>query len=53
MGLQARLLDVWRTPAGRGFVMLAIMSACFGLAMSAQENIVTNYFEDALGLEGP
>ncbi|MDQ3549707.1 MAG: MFS transporter [Chloroflexota bacterium] len=53
MGLQARLLDVWRTPAGRGFVMLAIMSACFGLAMSAQENIVTNYFEDVLGLEGP
>jgi len=29
------------------------MSACFGLAMSAQENIVTNYFEDVLGLEGP
>lgn len=29
------------------------MSACFGLAMSAQENIVTNYFEDVLLLEGP
>lgn len=44
---------MWATPAGRGFILLAIMSACFGLAMSAQENIVTNYFEDVLGLEGP
>lgn len=44
---------MWATPAGRGFVLLAIMSACFGLAMSAQENTVTNYFEDVLGLEGP
>jgi len=29
------------------------MAACFGMAMSAQETIVTNYFEDVLGLEGP
>lgn len=53
MGLQARFLELWRTPAGRGFVLLAIMAAGFGMAMSAQENIVTNYFEDVLGLEGP
>lgn len=33
--------------------MLAVMSATFGLAMSAHENIVTNYFEEVLGLEGP
>jgi predicted MFS family arabinose efflux permease len=46
-------VELWRTPAGRGFLLLAIMSGCFGLAMSAQENIVTNYFEDVLGLEGP
>lgn len=43
----------WGTPAGQGFVLLAIMSAAFGLAMSLQESIVTNYFEDRLGLEGP
>jgi predicted MFS family arabinose efflux permease len=53
VGLQARFVELWRTPAGRGFVLLAIMAACFGMAMSAQENIVTNYFEDVLGLEGP
>ena len=53
MGLQARFVELRQTPAGRGFLLLAIMSACFGLAMSAQENIVTNYFEDVLGLEGP
>ena len=41
------------TPAGRGFVLLALMSACFMGAMSMQENIVTNYFEDVLNLEGP
>jgi predicted MFS family arabinose efflux permease len=33
--------------------MLAIMAAAFGMSMSSQENIVTNYFEDVLGLEGP
>ncbi len=41
------------TPAGRGFVLLALMSACFMGAMSMQENIVTNYFEDVLKLQGP
>jgi MFS family permease len=39
--------------ARRGFLLLAVMSACFGLAMAAQENIVTNYFEEVIGLEGP
>jgi predicted MFS family arabinose efflux permease len=53
VGLQARFVELWRTPAGRGFILLAVMAACFGMAMSAQENIVTNYFEDVLGLEGP
>ncbi|MGH2531708.1 MAG: MFS transporter [Thermomicrobiales bacterium] len=48
-GLQA----MWGTPAGRGFVLLAIMSVAFGLSMSLQESIVTNYFEDELGLKGP
>jgi predicted MFS family arabinose efflux permease len=44
---------MWGNPAGRGFIMLAVMTAAFGLAMSAQENIVTNYFDEVLGLEGP
>jgi predicted MFS family arabinose efflux permease len=52
-GLTGRLREMWSTPVGKGFIMLAVMSACFGLAMSAQENIVTNYFEEVLGLEGP
>ncbi len=42
-----------RTPAGKGFLLLAITMAAFGMAMSTQETIVTNYFEDVLGLEGP
>jgi len=29
------------------------MMASFGLVMSAQENITTNYFEDVLGFSGP
>lgn len=29
------------------------MMAAFGMSMSAQETVVTNYFEDVLGLEGP
>ena len=44
---------MWRTPAGRGFLMLAAMSACFGFAMNAHNNIVTNYFEDVLHFSGP
>ena len=33
--------------------MLAVMSACFGFALNAHQNIVTNYFEDVLHLSGP
>ncbi len=44
---------LWRTAAGRGFLMLAAMSALFGFAMNAQQNIVTNYFEQFLHLRGP
>jgi predicted MFS family arabinose efflux permease len=44
---------MWQTPVGRGFVMLAAMSALFGFAMNAQQNIVTNYFDSVLGLKGP
>ncbi len=44
---------MWRTPAGRGFLMLAAMSACLGFAMNAHNNIVTNYFNDILAFSGP
>jgi len=44
---------MWRTPVGRGFIMLAAMSACLGFAMNAHTNIVTNYFEDVLKFSGP
>ena len=49
----ARLRRAWQTPGGRGFIMLAVMSACFGFALNAHQNIVTNYFEDVLHLSGP
>src|SRR4051794_28588409 len=48
-----QLTRLWRTAAGRGFIMLAAMSALFGFAMNAQQNIVTNYFEKFLHLQGP
>jgi len=44
---------MWQTAAGRGFIMLATMSALFGFAMNAQQNVVTNYFESVLHLQGP
>ena len=42
-----------RTPAGRGFALIAVAPACVGFAMAAQQNIVSNYFENSLGLGGP
>lgn len=39
--------------AQRGFFRLMVMSATFGMTLSVQDNIVTNYFADVLGLEGP
>ena len=41
------------TPAGRGFLLIAGATAAFGFSMAAQQNIVSNYFEDELGLAGP
>ena len=40
------------TPAGRGFVLIAGATAAVGFAMAANQNIVSNYFEDSLGLSG-
>lgn len=41
------------TPVGRGTVLLAVATFCVGFSMAAQQNIVSNYFEDDLGLHGP
>ncbi|HET7080561.1 MAG TPA: hypothetical protein VFM49_24260, partial [Chloroflexia bacterium] len=41
-----------RTPVGRGFLLLIVATAATGFAMAAQQNIVANYFEGVLGLDG-
>jgi MFS family permease len=51
--LEVFLRDFWRTPAGRGFIMLAIMSAAYGFASNAHNNIVTNYLIEVLDFSGP
>lgn len=43
----------YTTPLGRGTLLLALTTFCFGFALAAQQNIVSNYFEDELGLKGP
>jgi predicted MFS family arabinose efflux permease len=45
--------DMWRTPAGRGFILLAVMSVAFGFAANAHGNLLTNYLNDVLHLSGP
>lgn len=47
------LFDMWRTPGGRGYIMLAVMSAAFGLAYFGNQAIFTNYFQGVLHLQGP
>ena len=39
--------------ARRGFILLMLMAAAFGMALAVQDNVVSNYFGDVLGLEGP
>jgi predicted MFS family arabinose efflux permease len=41
------------TPLGRGTILLTIAAFSIGFAMAAQQNIVSNYFEEDLGLRGP
>jgi predicted MFS family arabinose efflux permease len=48
---QARL--ALGTPVGRGFALVAVATVATGFAMAAQQNIVSNFFEDELGLSGP
>lgn len=37
----------------RAFLLLAGATAAFGFAMAANQNVVSNFFEDDLGLKGP
>lgn len=39
--------------ARRGFILLAIATLSVGMAMGIQQSLVTNYFSDVIGLEGP
>ncbi len=48
-----RLSQSWRSPAGRGFIMLAVMQLCYGFAYSANNSVVTNFFADVLHFSGP
>jgi len=41
-----------QTPAGRGFVLITAATAAVGFSMAANQNIVSNYFENELGLSG-
>lgn len=47
-------LRTWlRTPVGHGFALATVATLATGFAMSAQQNVVANYFEDEIGLAGP
>jgi hypothetical protein len=48
-----RVAEFIRTPVGAGSVLLAITTFFVGFAMAAQQNIVSNYFEFEIGLQGP
>src|SRR5687768_10423633 len=41
-----RLATMRQSPAGRGFLLLAGTTAAFGFSMAAQQNIVSNFFEN-------
>jgi len=43
----------FQTPVGRGTLLLGITTFAVGFSMAAQQNIVSNYFEEVIGLEGP
>jgi predicted MFS family arabinose efflux permease len=48
-----RLRQSWKISAGRGFIVLAAMQLCYGFAYSANNNVITNFFEDVLHFSGP
>lgn len=46
-------LETFDSPAARrGFLMMVLMTLAIGTAMAMQQNIVTNYFSDVIGLKG-
>jgi len=49
----ARLRSTWKSPVGRGFIMLATMQVAVGLANSMFNGVMTNYFENVLHFGGP
>ena len=52
-GKGLRVREMWRTPAGRGFILLSVMLATLGFAFNAHSNILTNFFDESLKLTGP
>jgi predicted MFS family arabinose efflux permease len=48
-----RLPHTWKTPVGRGTILLAAMTLAFGLAMNTSNAVTTNYFADVLHFTGP
>jgi MFS family permease len=48
-----RLPEAWRTPLGRGYILLIAMSAAFGLSMNTSQAVTTNYFASVLHFTGP
>ena len=48
-----RLPAAWHTPLGRGYILLAAMSAAFGLSQFTSLAVQTNYFDDVLHFTGP
>jgi MFS family permease len=44
---------LWHEPAGRGYILLALMSLAFGLSMNTSNAVTTNYFADVLHFTGP
>src|SRR5690348_10478068 len=51
-GIIERARGGMRTPVGRGTALLVVATLATGFAMSAQQNIVANYFEHDLHLDG-
>lgn len=43
----------WKTPVGRGSILLAAMTLAFGLSMNTSNAVTTNYFADVLHFTGP
>ena len=48
-----RLPQTWKTPVGRGTILLAAMTLAFGFAMNTSNAVTTNYFADVLHFTGP